>query len=120
MFLIKNAYAFSFLENLYVFYTYLLLLENWMCSSTFSFSWKIGCVLAHFAAPGKFDVFLQRNYVRKTSPPGYSYVFFLYLRLLETLMCSRNFEKKLLLEKKNRYFTKIARRLLLIFVCIPF
>ena len=52
-----------------------------------------------FFAPGKLDVFLWRNYVRKTSPLRYSYVYLgKFASVLEIL------KKKLLVEKKNGYF----------------
>ena len=43
-----------------LFLRYFLLLENRMCSCRIlrKLSCKFGCVLVHFASPGKFDVFL--------------------------------------------------------------
>ena len=110
-----------------LFIRYFLLLENCMfsCRILRKFSWKFGCVLVHFASPGKFICVLvlflillenlMCSYKRIMSSPGKFEVFLLHPSLLENLMCSRNLLKKSLLEKKNRYFSNIlaARRLLL-------
>ena len=88
------------------------LLEILMCSSIFCLSWKI-CVLVPFL------VLLENlmcSYKRIMSSPGKFQVFLLHPSVLENLMCSRNLFKKVTPGKKNRYFSKIAPRLLLLFV----
>ena len=53
------------------------------------------------------------SYKKIMSSPGKFEVFLLHPNLLENLMCSRNLFKKAAPGKKNRYFSKIARWLLL-------
>ena len=70
------------------------------------------CSCNIFGSPGK----LMCSFKRIMSSPGKFDVFLLRPSLLENLMCSRNLFKKVAPgKKKNRYFSKIARRLLLCF-----
>ena len=81
------------------------------CSYRFlrKLSWKIWCVLVHFASPGKFTcvlvpffVFLENfmcSYRRVMSSPR---KFLLHPSLLENLMCSRNLFKKVAPGKKEQ------------------
>ena len=84
------------------------LLEILMCSSLFCLSWKIYmCILP-------FLVLLENlmcSYKRIVS--GKLEVFLLCPSLMENLCVLEISLKKSLLEKKNRYLSKIARRLLL-------
>ena len=98
-----------------------VLLENCMCSCKFfiSCSWKIISVLEVYPFSWKIWCVLSVNNVRKYCLLDFYMCSFLHSCLLENCMCSIYFEKKrLFLEKKNRYFVKIARRLLLFFWAI--
>ena len=109
----SNEISTRFPGTFYLFLWYFFLLENSMCSCRIlrKLSWKFWCVLVTFL------VLLENlmcSYKRIMSSYGKFICFLLHSSLLENLMCSRNLlYLKLLLEKKNRYFSKIGRRLFL-------
>ena len=86
------------------------ILEILMCSSTYCLSWKIYVFLYHFWFSWKKMVCF---YKRVMSSPG-KFMCSYYIQASWKIWCVLEISlKKSLLEEKNRYFIKIARRLLL-------
>ena len=79
---------------------------NLIHSYCISFSWKSFCVLSKFWTRSLQEILMCSGKFRLSwKIRGV----LLHLSLLDNLMCSRNLFKKSLLERKNRYFSKITR-----------
>ena len=98
-----------------LFLRYFLLIENRMCSCRIlrKLSWKFWCVLVHFASPGKFICVLIKELCLLLENLRCSY----YIQVSWEIWCVLEIFFKNSLTEKNRYFTKIARRLLLYTMC---